>query len=483
MIRRLNETVISRIAAGQIAVSPASVVKEIVENSLDANASAISVFINSPFNFKVVDDGEGIPFKELPVAVERFSTSKIKSVEDLLRLKTYGFRGEALHAISLFSRLTIKSRYHSEDVGGVIVLKGGVVERYEPMPFSGGTTVVVEDLYFNVPVRKKSVSRNEKQKIRSAVEDLALANENVSFRIDNSIYPASSKAERVFRITGKQFEFKEGKFFKLFLKSRFESGSGRVRKVFVNGRPVVSKDISEFMKKHHVEEYILFIELSPSEVDFNVSPLKDRVVFKNVDTLFSGLERMLERSFYFLPQFKTVEGIKEEKHIEYGTLKLIGSDGTVAICDDDNYYYFFDIHLLHERVNYEKILEKLKEKFFEEKELFPVVAFTEPLVADKLRKLGITVKRDGKKYVVPSIPVILSREDVEAVIKGEDPESVASAACKNAVKSGVEFVSRMELEKLISLYLECKEKRVCPHGRPIFYRIKKREILRKLGRL
>ncbi|WP_457567300.1 DNA mismatch repair endonuclease MutL [Desulfurobacterium sp.] len=483
MIRRLSDSVISRIAAGQIAVSPSSVLKELVENSLDAGASVVTVSIDSPFNFKVVDDGEGIPFDELPLAVERFSTSKIRSVEDLANLKTYGFRGEALHAVSLFSRLTIKSRYYREDAGGVIVVNGGVVERYEVVPFSCGTSVVVENLYFNVPVRKKSVSRNEKKRMRSVVEDMALAREDVVFKIDGTVYPASSRFERIFRVTGKNFEVRESDFVTLFLKTRFEGGGGKTRKIFVNGRPVVSKEIDSFLKERHVDEYIIFIQIPPSEADFNVSPLKDRVIFRNGDRVFSDLKRLLDKKMYFLPAFQTASRVKEDEFVEYGVLKLIGSDGTVAICDDGNYYYFFDIHLLHERVNYEEILKKLKEGAFEEKELYPPVVFADSLIARRMRELGISVRREGRVYVVRSIPVVLSREDVEAVLKGESPESVASAACRNAVKSGVEFVSEQELERLLSLYLECKEKRICPHGRPIFYRIKKREIFKKLGRL
>ncbi|WP_078058138.1 DNA mismatch repair endonuclease MutL [Desulfurobacterium indicum] len=483
MIRRLNENVISKIAAGQIAVSPSSVVKELVENSLDANASTVTVLINSPFNFKVIDDGEGIPFKELPLAVERFSTSKIENSEDLLKLRTYGFRGEALHAISLFSRLVLKSRYYLEEIGGVIVVKGGVVENYEPIPFSSGTTVVVEDLYFNVPVRKKSVSRNEKQRMKNVVEDLAIANEGVVFKIDNVTYPVSSKMERIYRVTGKGFELKEKEFLTLFYKTKFDGSSGRVKKIFVNRRPVVSKEIAVLLRKHHIEEYILFIEFPPSEVDFNISPLKDKVVFKDLSNVLRNLESLLNKNLYFLPQFKTVQGVKEEASFNYGRLKLIGTDGTVAICEDGNYYYFFDIHLLHERVNYEMILEKLREGFFEEKRLSPPIYLDDYLMVKKLERLGVNVKRDGKKFIILSLPAIISREDVEDVLKGKEPESVASSACKNAVKAGVEFVSTSELEKLIALYMECKEKRVCPHGRLIFYRIKKRDILKKLGRL
>ncbi|WP_456397579.1 DNA mismatch repair endonuclease MutL [Desulfurobacterium sp.] len=483
MIRRLNEKLISKIAAGQIAVSPSSVVKELIENSLDANASTVTVLINSPFNFKVIDDGEGIPFKELPLAVERFSTSKIENLEDFLKLRTYGFRGEALHAISLFSRLILKSRYYMEEVGGIIVVKGGVVENYEPISFSSGTAVVVEDLYFNVPVRKKGVSRNEKQKMKNVVEDLAIANEAVAFKINSIAYPVSSKIERIYRITGKEFELKEKGFLTLFYNTRFDRSSGRVKKVFVNRRPVISKEIAELLRKHHIEEYILFIELSPSEIDFNVSPLKDKVVFRDLANVLQSLESLLNKNLYFLPQFKTVRKVEEETSFDYGSLKLIGADETVAICEDGKYYYFFDIHLLHERVNFEMILERLKEGFFEEKRLMtPIYLDNSPMVV-KLKRLGVNVKRDGKRFVISSLPAIISREDIEDILNGKEPESVASSACKNAIKSGVEFVSKLEIEKLVALYMKCREKRVCPHGRPIFYRIKKRDILKKLGRL
>jgi hypothetical protein len=127
MIKKLPPLLVSRIASGQIAVSPSSVIKELVENSLDAESSKVMVFINDQFNFRVVDNGRGIRLEEIPFSIERFTTDKIKKLEDFESLRTYGFRGEALNAIASVSRLTLKSQHHEEDVGGKLTVEAGEV--------------------------------------------------------------------------------------------------------------------------------------------------------------------------------------------------------------------------------------------------------------------------------------------------------------------------------------------------------------------
>ncbi|SNR66957.1 DNA mismatch repair endonuclease MutL [Desulfurobacterium atlanticum] len=484
MIHRLDESIISKIAAGQIAVSPSAVLKELIENSIDANASKIVVDIVSPFEFKVVDDGEGIPLEDLPLSVERFATSKIFSIDDFNRLKTYGFRGEALHAISLFSELRIKSRYFNEDIGGEIFVRGGEIVDYKPITFSGGTAVSVSNLYFNAPIRKREISKAEKTKMKAVIMDYALANESIFFKVGDRVFYPSSLVERVKMVGITNFKVAEGRFFIGFFKTSFEGKSGKVRKIFVNRRPVIVKEISELLKKLMIDEYVLFIDVPPSSVDVNLSPLKDRVILKNIRNILDEIEKKVDTSLYKFPSFATRRLLKETEEAFYQSrLNIIGSDDTVVICEDGEYYYFFDKHLLHERVNYELLLEKLFKGEVDRVNVEIGERIEDYQKVVTLGRFGVEVVKEKNFYKVVSIPSILTVEDVYKLLNGESPESIASVACKRAIKGGTTFVSIDDVQKLINLYLSCKEKNVCPHGRPIFYRIRKREILKKLGRI
>ena len=150
---------------------------------------------------------------------------------------------------------------------------------------------------------------------------------------------------------------------------------------------------------------------------------------------------------------------------------------------DAEYYYFIDIHLMHERVIYEELLGLLENRLLKYRALVPPVEVDySPGVVARLRRMGIPFEVSRGKVKVESTPEIIGREDVLGIIEGRTPETVASVACRRAVKAHSEF-SGEDLEKLFERYLKCRETEVCPHGRQIYYRIKKSKIMRKLGRV
>ncbi len=473
MIKKLPEEAIRRIASGQIASSPSAVLKELLENALDAGAGNISVKIENPFNFKVVDDGEGIPFKELPLAVERFATSKVSRAEELDRIESYGFRGEALYAVAQVSRLTIKSRFKNEGVGGKLLVYGGRILEHTPIPFSRGTSVEVANLYFNVPVRRKGVKR-ELSRMVSTVKTYTLCRPDVIFRIGEEVFPATSLEERVRQLFPNLHLTKvEGKNF-LLLYNR-EITRKKVQQIFVNGRPVSLPEVERILSDKGVKNFILFLNLPPEAVDPNIVPSKEKVFIKE-DSYLKELEKVLSYEFG-LPSFHT---LRERTEIEYlPQLYVIGSDGTLLIAHDRENYYFFDIHLLHERVNYEELLKKLEKGEIKIRKVLPPLELPSSLVP-KLKKLSVEFYLERNSAVITGIPEILNPSDLEK-LSDSVPESIAEEACKRAVKSGYSVVGQ-EAEKLLSLYLKCREREVCPHGRPIYYKVKKNSIYSKLGR-
>ena len=473
MIKKLNGETVRRIASGQIASSPRAVLKEIVENAVDSNPREIRIRIESPISFSVSDDGVGIDYEELPLTVERFATSKIETFEDLRKLKTYGFRGEALHAISQVSHLTIKSSKGGK-LGGKLRVRGGRIEEYSPIPYRQGTTVEVRELFFNAPVRRRTIGRREKSSLEGLSKLYALSNPKISFRINEKWFPPSSLEERIKQVFGKEWEFTkvEGSWVKAFF-SRERRG---VRLFFVNRRPVELPQAEKILTELGIKSFILFIEVPPEIVDPNVTPTKERVLIESYDYL-----REIEELLSVEVRLPKIPVVKEKREIEYRSpLKLIGSDGTLLIAHDAENYYFFDLHLVHERVNYEELLKKLKKgEVRKVKLLRPLTLELE--LKEKLREVGVEFFEEGGKLMVSEIPEILSVEDFKS-LKENPPEAVANLACRRAVKSGYRALNFEDIEELFNRYLLCENRELCPHGRPIYYKMKKGKIYSQLGR-
>ena len=184
MIHRLPESLSSRIAAGEVVERPVSVVKELLENALDAGARRIDVRLlqGGKASITVEDDGGGIPFEELPLAVERYATSKLSSLEDLYAIRTLGYRGEALASIALVSRLEIRSCPPGEK-GGRIRLEEGACLDHQQIPCPEGTAIDVDDLFCSIPARKKFLKSEaaETRRISRLLRDYALAYPDVAF--------------------------------------------------------------------------------------------------------------------------------------------------------------------------------------------------------------------------------------------------------------------------------------------------------------
>ena len=479
MISKLPEEVIRKIASGQTASSPTAVLKELIENAIDANPKNIKIELESPFSFSVWDDGIGIPYNELSVAVQRFTTSKIRTVEDLERIKTFGFRGEALFAISQLSKLTIRSRFKDNSFGGEIVVKGGEIVSLKPVAFSKGTSVRVEELYFNAPARKSSFKKGEKLRMNKLVKDFLLAFPEITFWLNGEKFYSTTLENRIKTLFPNVFwSLVEGENFKLFFTEKAEMERKQVASVFVNKRKVKVKEIENGLEELGIKNYILFVEVPPELVDVNLSPSKEVALLKDRSVIESILSSVRPKTQ--LPVFLK---FKEESSFRYGALRFLGSDEKFIVAHDGDYYYFFDKHLVHERVNYEKLLKDLKSKKLKKKRLVPELKVE--VSEDALKTLeefgvGFEVLENGRA-VVKEIPEILNHEDVKAIISGQNPDSVSKIACKRAVKSGwsVEFSSA---EELFKEFLKCSEREVCPHGRRIYVKIKKAKITSQLKR-
>lgn len=322
-IHVLSPEVASQIAAGEVVERPVSVVKELVENALDAGARQITVTVAGAGRrlIEVADDGCGIPAEELPLAVARHATSKLARAEDLFHISTLGFRGEALAAIGSVSRLTLTSRPPEAAAGARLRVDGGSSSPVEQVGVPVGTVVSVEDLFYNVPARLKFLKQDvtERRQIDALMTRYALAYPHVRFRLINDGTPTlqtSGDGDRRAILaalhgveTAKQMlevlAEEEGLRLTGFISPISLTRSNRKDiTFFVNGRWVQDTPLTTaILQAYHtllmVGRYplaILFVEIRPEEVDVNVHPTKAEVRFREPDRVFGFVQRGVRRT-------------------------------------------------------------------------------------------------------------------------------------------------------------------------------------------
>lgn len=322
-IRLLSSEVSSQIAAGEVVERPASVVKELVENALDADAKNISISIEAAGRtlIEVADDGHGIPAAELELAASRHATSKLIQSEDLFHIQTLGFRGEALASIGSISHMTITSRVESSKEGARLRVDGGISANVEKAGAPVGTAVRVENLFYNVPARLKFLKTDttERRAIDALVTRYALAYPNVRFKVtdgkqatlqtagdgDRRAILAALYGVDVARQMLEVMASEEGLALSGFISPTSLTRSNR-REItfFINGRWVQDVSLnSALLQAYHtllmVGRYplsALFLEIAPEDVDVNVHPTKAEVRFRSQDKVFSFVQRSTRKA-------------------------------------------------------------------------------------------------------------------------------------------------------------------------------------------
>lgn len=322
-IQILPEEVASQIAAGEVVERPASVVKELLENSLDAGASQITIRIEQAGRrlIEIADDGTGIPADEMALALARHATSKLRSAEDLFHVATLGFRGEALASIASVSRLTLISKTQEGKTGGRLLVEGGRASPLEQTGVPAGTVVKVEDLFYNVPARLKFLKQDatERQQIDGLVMRYALAYPTVRFQHYQDNRPVlqtsgnGSRREVLANLYGVdtarqmiEVDLSEGEYQLEGFTSPVALTRSNRREItfFVNGRWIQDVSLNTaLLQAYHtllmVGRYpmaVLFLALPPEELDVNVHPAKAEVRFRSSDRVFSLVQRGVRRS-------------------------------------------------------------------------------------------------------------------------------------------------------------------------------------------
>lgn len=313
-IRILDESVSNAIAAGEVVENPTSMIKELIENSLDAGSKEIKLEVwNGGRDISISDSGCGMSKEDLLLSIERHATSKIFTKEDLFNIRTYGFRGEALSSIASVSKMILSSRTEDMQNGTQMNVLGGKVTNLKDIQKNVGTQIEIKDLFYNTPARKKFLRKENTEYLN--IKDIflreALANPNVKFILNiegkESIKTSGNGIENaILEIFGKNYLKNFSKFSLGYLGNAnlFKANRDSIF-VFINGRSVKSKIVEEAviaayhtkLMKGKYPTVLIFLEVEPSEIDVNVHPSKKVVKFANQNAIFDLIKGEIENFF------------------------------------------------------------------------------------------------------------------------------------------------------------------------------------------
>jgi DNA mismatch repair protein MutL len=604
-IQRLPPELANQIAAGEVVERPASIVKELVENALDAGATRIAVTVEYGGKrlVRVEDDGEGMTAEDARLAIERHATSKIRRAEDLAAISTLGFRGEALPSIASVSRFTLRTRARGEAVGTEIRVNAGVIAAMTEAGLPEGTRIDVEDLFFNLPARRKFLKSDqaESAQVSRTLTQLALGAATVGFTLVSAgrrlldVPPVATLEQRLYQLYGDATDLvpvareSGGIRIRGFVAGLAETGPRRgPQNVYVNGRVIRDRTIAHAIAdaysvasiKERSPEVHLFIEMPLDAVDVNVHPSKAEVRFREQSHVHEVVRRALGDALGRGPAPPLIleapavppglpgqaplpamwgggpilanrwlesgpggatrlaigerlpasgldsgssgVGAQEGRGTDAARPAPTGGAGTPSIrpliplgqfrdtfivAIDDEAIAIVDQHVAHERVLFERTMERLTRGRLEGQRLLePLIVELPPdarqsLVShsEALDRLGFEVEDFGGDAVrVSSVPALLGREDAEAAVRAlaQDLEGLdrgaavedalrriaATIACHAAVKAN----DPLTWEKMVHILDELRAtaySTICPHGRPVMLRITRREVEKNFQRI
>jgi DNA mismatch repair protein MutL len=594
-ITKLPEDLANQIAAGEVVERPASVVKELVENAIDAKATRITITVEYGGKklIRVEDDGIGMDPDDARLCLERHATSKIKRADDLGAIVTLGFRGEALPSMASVSHFRLRTRARGSDSGTEIRVNAGIIESIVESGGPEGTLVEVADVFYNLPARRKFLKSDaaEAAQVSRFVTQLALCYPEVGFTLISTgrkvlaVPPVANLSDRLYQLYGDRQDLvavdREFGGLRLhgFIAALAEQGPVRgPQHVFVNRRIVKDRTIAHAIldsysvatNKERSPEVHLFLDVPPDRVDVNVHPTKAEVRFREQSMVHQMVRHALgdalgkgpapeltlrtsdvlpgkpmqpsipgalagssftsrwappgpAPSYSAVPRYEPpslastlaaavdAPAAQETPAAPVSTVRPMIALGqfrdTFIIAMDDEGLCIIDQHVAHERVLFERIMERLTTENLESQGmLVPMVLDLPPAErnaligrAEALAKFGFEVEDFGGDSIkVTAMPALLPRDECEAALRaladdleGLDrglrlEESIKQIAATTACHAAVKANYPLTLEKMHHILEELRAtaySTVCPHGRPVMLRITRREIEKNFDRI
>ncbi len=324
-IKILDNLTIEKIAAGEVIERPASIVKELLENSIDAKATEITIEIKDGGKslIRVTDNGEGIGESDLPLAFKRHSTSKLRKIEDLYKISSLGFRGEALSSISAVAKIKILTKTQSSLAGIEAIIENGSLINQNIVGCPKGTTMIVEDLFYNLPVRKEFLKSDlvESNKISDIIYKIALGNPNIGFTYikDNKTILRTNRNQdlknHIYTILGRDFsenlleishETEDFKIKGFISNNQYYRGNRSHQYLYINDRYIQNINISKAIERQYKSlipinrfpVFLIFIYINPSKIDVNIHPTKQEVKFTNENYLIENISSRVKNVLF-----------------------------------------------------------------------------------------------------------------------------------------------------------------------------------------
>ena len=590
-INILDSNTIDKIAAGEVVERPSAVVKELVENSIDANADAVTIEIkDGGISFiRITDNGEGIDRSQVKKAFMRHATSKIKSIEDLISVTSLGFRGEALSSISAVGKVEFLTKTKTDFIGTRYVVEGGRECVFEDAGIPDGTTIIVRDLFFNVPARKKFLKSpsSEGNNITELIEHMILSHPNISFKyIYNGNVKLQSSGKNdikscIYNVYGRDIanglievkSIRDDISIHGFIgKPELARATRNFEIYFVNNRFIKSTLIDraleeaykDYLMLHKYPTVFLYFEIPSHLIDVNVHPTKREIRFFEgealkcyiVDVIKNALinkelikeiveehheKPSVKESEINKEPFETINHIIESSYNNYYSSEIEKEDEStdtneknvqLTLFDDkfiseesikkhriigqlfntywliefENKLFIVDQHAAHEKVNYERLIKKLRNNENCSQNIYPPIVVSlsnaEAQYVTKYNEnflnVGFTIEHfGGLDYTISTVPMeLLSQnpadyfhEMLDELMEGKNSKEtetvnlkIATMACKASVKGNM-HLSVFEADKLISELLTLENPYNCPHGRPTIISFSKYEIEKMFKRI
>jgi DNA mismatch repair protein MutL len=473
-IIKLPPELIAKIAAGEVIERPGFAVKELIENSIDANATQIKIILEDAGfrKIEVIDNGVGMSKEDLLESFKIHTTSKVITAENLVGIKTLGFRGEALASIAASANLTIQSRLRKNNGGNKITIRNGRLEKVSTVGMAEGTSVTVENIFSQLPARKKFLKSKviELRFILEIVSNFAISYPQIKFNLTHNkktlldFFTSDNSFNRIKNLLGETifqnlipFNYEDSylKISGYLAKPQTTSSNANKQYIFINNRKVTDKMVSLAVKEifgnlidsKSFPIFILFLEIPPELVDVNIHPRKEQVAFINQKTVFDNIQKAVlntllennltfskEKSFTKLTESFAGQFLKENvipwdirPKLEINLEEVIQLHNLYLVVQTKDGVLYIDQHGAHERILYEQFLEEFKDSKAKNQKFYLSDSFTTEfslletgIIKENLgllKNLGFELEEFGKNsFKVLAIPSLFRDRDIQELL-------------------------------------------------------------------